>query len=222
MIKIIESTQSAVILSDLIQVCMVFVTFLAVLVALFQESLRHFFNRARLKLELNLTPPDCHQIDLTNQNTGQFICKCIYLRIRVSNISKVTANNVEMVASNLWQIQNSNKTIVKTFLPMNLRWSHTHPIKVTIPTKSFRFCDLGPIRSLNDNVILRFDMETQPNPVSGGVLPNIINPGKYELEILLTGENVIPDITKWEVVVPNTWSNDENTMLNLIKVKRVE
>jgi hypothetical protein len=64
-------------------------------------------------------------------------------------------------------------------------------------------------------------METQPNPVSGGVLPNIINPGKYELEILLTGENVFPEITKWEIVVPDRWSDDEDTMLDLIKVKRV-
>jgi len=45
---------------------------------------------------------------------------------------------------------------------------------------------------------------------------------RNEFKILLTGENVTPEITKWEVVIPNTWSNDEDTMLNLIKIKRVE
>ncbi len=205
---------------DRIQILMVIATFLAVLIALFQENIKRYFDIVRLTLEINLTPPDCHQIDITNEINGQFICKCIYLRIRVTNIGDITARNIEILASNLWRIENNTRTIVKTFLPMNLRWSHTHPTQVTMPTKSFRFCDLGPVRLLNNNVILKFDMETQPNPVSGGVYPNIIFPGKYILEILLSGENVYPEITHWEIAIPDKWSNDEDTMLKEIKIKK--
>jgi len=208
-------------LSDKIQIMMVVSTFLAVLVALFQENLKRHFDRVKLKLEINLSPPDCHQIDLTDP-MGNFMCKCIYLRVRVSNLCDITARNAEIIVSNLWRVENNEKSIVKTFLPMNLRWSHTHPTKVTIPPKSFRFCDLGPVRPLENSIILKLETETQPNPVSGNVYPNIINPGEYILELLLSGDNVIPKLTKWNISFENNWSNDEKTMLERIKISQVK
>ncbi len=220
---VVQTTESAPIcvsLSDWIQLGMVLVTFFAVIIALFQERIRQKFNRASLNLGINLVAPDCHLIDLTDPS-GKFVCKCIYLRIRVSNVGNITANDVEVIASNLWKTEAGNRILVKTFLPMNLRWSHTHPTKVTIPTRSFRFCDLGPIRPLNNIVILKFDTEVQPNPVSGGVYPNILESGIYELELLLTGDNVNPVLSRWEVIVPDVWTDIEDKMLDLIQVRRI-
>lgn len=214
-------TLNGVTLNDKIQILMVVVTFLAVVVALFQENIRRYFDRVKLKLQINLEPPDCHQIDLTDQINGAFISKCIYLRIRVTNIGDKTARDVEILASNLWKIEDSGNKKVKTFLPMNLRWSHSHPIKVTIPPKSFRFCDLGPIRPLGNRIILRFDMETQPNPVSGGVYPNIIDSGTYLLEVLLSGDNIYPQVIRWKIEIPNVWSDDETEMLTKIKINQL-
>lgn len=208
-------------LGDKIQIIMVIVTFMAVVVALFQEKIKRYFDRVKLKLQIILEPPDCHQIDLSDQITGRFISKCIYLRIRVTNIDDKTARDVEILASNLWRITDGKQFKVFTFLPMNLRWSHSHPIKVTIPPQSFRFCDLGPVRPLEDKVILKFDMETQPNPVSGGVYPNVIFSDVYILEVLLSGDNTYPLLTKWKIEVPNEWADNESEMLSKIKVEQI-
>lgn len=197
-------------------------TFCAVLVALFQEKIKDWFNQSKLQLEINLNPPDCHQIDLTDQQTGQFISKCIYLRIRVTNTSAKTASNVEILASNLWkQKTNGDYKIVKTFLPMSLRWSHLHPRTETIPPQSFRFCDLGPVRPVNNRSVFKFDMIVQPNPVSGGVFPNIIDAGKYKFELLITGDNTKPKLTTWIFEFLDKWSNDEDKMLERIKIRKI-
>ncbi|MFZ2226551.1 MAG: hypothetical protein WA064_03780 [Candidatus Moraniibacteriota bacterium] len=195
------------------------ITFLAVLVALFQEKIKDWFNLAHLDLDINMNPPDCHQIDLTDQN-GVFISKCIYLRIRVVNTKGKAAKNVEIIASNLWEYNNNRYEIVKTFLPMNLKWSHLGRVKEIIPPKSFRFCDLGPIRPFQRGVILKLATIVQPNPVSGGVLPNVIEAGKYKLELLISGDNTKPKVYTWTVEFLDQWSNDETTMLERINIEK--
>jgi hypothetical protein len=204
-----------------IQVALTIATFLAILIALFQEKIKNWFNRANLSVEIRLNPPDCHQIDLSDQQTGHFVSKSIYIRIRVTNDSENNmAKNVEIIASNLWKLQGKKREIVKWFLPMNLVWSHLHPITVTIPPKSFRLCDLGAFRPLFDgNTRFRFDTVVQPNPVSNGNIPNIIESGRYLLEIIVSGENVKPGTIYWELEFKKDWSDDEDKMLKRIAIK---
>lgn len=205
-----------------IQVALTIATFSAVLVALFQEKIKDWFNRAELSVEIRPNPPDCHQIDLTNQQTGQFVSKSIYIRIRVTNESKdKLAKNIEIIASNLWKLQGRKKEIVKWFLPMNLVWAHSHPVTVTIPPKSFRLCDLGSFRPLFDgDTRFMFSTEVQPNPVSGGHIPNIIESGKYLLEVITSGENVKPETIYWEIEFKRDWSDSEDEMLKRISIKK--
>lgn len=204
-----------------VQVVLAVITFLAVIVALFQEKIKDFFNSARLKLEINLKPPDCHQIDLTNQVNGQFISKCIYLRIRVTNVWGKTATNVEIMAANMWKLKSNKEEAIKSFLPMNLRWSHLHRVAEAIPPKSFRFCDLGAIRPLNGKVVLWLDTIAQPNPVSGGVIPNRIEAGEYKLELLISGGNTNPEVTSWKIKFSDQWSDDENEMMKRIRISKL-
>lgn len=202
-----------------VNIILAIITFLAVLVALFQERIKDWFNLAHLDLNINLDPPDCHQIDLTDQSRA-FLSKCIYLRIRVINFKGKTAKNVEIIASNLWRYDNDTYNVVKTFLPMNLRWSHLHRAKEVVPPKSFRFCDLGPIRPLQSNVVLKLDTIVQPNPVSGGVLPNVLEAGKYKLELLISGDNTKPKIYTWIIEFSDQWSDDEDIMLERIRIDK--
>ena len=204
-----------------VQIALAVVTGMAVLIALFQEKIKDFLNQVRLKLEINLQPPDCHQIDLSNN--GQFVSKSIYLRIRVQNTSNSkTAMAVEVLMANLWKVQRSGgkNTIVRTFLPMNLRWSHDHPTSTTILPRSFKFCDLGPVRPFGDGVILKLDTITQPNPVSNGKYPNVIEPGSYLFELIISGDNVVPEKSYWNLSVPNKWSDNEKVMLKRIKITK--
>ena len=206
-----------------IQVISIFITGSAVIVALFQEKIKDRFNKANLSVEIRLETPDCHQIDLTNPETGQLVSKSLYIRIRVTNksVDKI-ARNIEIIASNLWFIKNKKRQKVRWFLPMNLVWAHNHPITVTIPPKSFRLCDLGAFRPLFDgNTHFRFDTMVQPNPVSGGHIPNIIESGKYLLEVIISGENVKPETIYWNLEFKKKWSDDESTMFKNVTIDKI-
>lgn len=204
-----------------VQVALAIFTALAVFVALFQEWIKDWFNKAKLSPSIKLRPPDCHQIDLTYQQTGQYAGKSIYIRINVQHVKGKTAKNVEIILS---KVQRENKngrwSVVKKFLPMNLQWSHTHTQTVTIPPQSFRHCDLGSFRQIN--IVNQFLIDTivQPNPVAGGELPNLLSPGKYKFDILLTGDNVIPVFKSWIIEFSPSWSKDQNEMLKkYIRIK---
>lgn len=198
------------------------ITFLAVLIALFQERIKEFFRTAKFDVKINLSPPDCHQIALTNA-TGAHACNSIYIRFRVQHLKGNSAENVEIMLTNFWKIDNDgNREVVHEFLPMNLIWSHFQPrrVDVRIPRKLFRHCDFGYFAPINDDgsVVLKLDTMVQPNAVAGGGVPNIILPGKYEFEITLSGDNARPMVKRWLLEFGENWSEDESEMLESIKI----
>jgi hypothetical protein len=203
-----------------INVILAIITFLAVVVALLQEPIKRFLSRAKIRVEIKKSPPDCHQIMLTNQQNGQPMGYTLYSRIRITNESTInTASNVEVFISHFWKVENrGKKKEIKTFLPMNLKWSHTHEIKTTVLPAFYRYCDFGSFRKVEgSSLLLLLDTIVQPNPVANGVVPNIIEPGEYEFEIVVSGENVPPQIKRWYLKVPDKWNDDESEMLrNLI------
>lgn len=199
------------------------ITFLAVAVALFQEKIKDFFRTARLDVKINLEPPDCHQIALTDPRSGSTICNSIYIRFRVQHLSGDSAENVELMLSNFWRYGgNGSKEVVREFLPMNLVWSHFQPqrIEVRIPKKLFRHCDFGSFRpfTINNGTILKLDTMVQPNTVAGGNLPNVVLPGQYEFEVMISGNNVKPLTKRWSLEFGRAWSEDESEMLGRIKI----
>jgi hypothetical protein len=202
------------------------VTFLALLVALFQERIRKYWNRAVLDMEINLVPPDSHKIALSNQN-GEIVGQTIYVRIKVIHKKGSAGENVEIMPINFWRvIDNNSLSVLKYFLPISLVWSHFHPRTNTIrvPVNLFRHCDFGHfLKSPSGNKsILILDTIVQPNPVADGEIPNVIKPGKYQFELLLSGDNVRALRKKWEIEFEN-WSNDESEMLdNNIKMSEVK
>lgn len=198
-----------------LQVTLTFFTAAAVFIALFQEQIKNWFNRAVLDMKIKTSPPDCHQIDLTNSQTGQYMSKAIYVRIRVTHEKGQIAKNTEIIISKVLKLNRNNKWVkVKSFLPMNLKWSHTGSQTVTIPPKSFRHCDLGSFRQ--NSVVTNFLIDTivQPNAVSNGKIPNLLVPGTYIFECVLSGENIKPQIKKWKISFKPNWSQNEKTMLN--------
>lgn len=204
-----------------INIVLSIITLLAVLVALLQEPIRKFLSKSKIKVEIRKTPPDCHQILLTNQRTGEAMGNTIYSRIRLTNLTRSNpAENVEVFISHFWKINsNESKKEITTFLPMNLKWSHTHEIKSTILPSFHRYCDFGSFRQADKNVFLILDTIVQPNPVSGGKVPNIIEAGKYEFQIDVSGSNIDPVCKRWKLEFNNKWHEDEDKMLKSIIIK---
>jgi len=202
------------------------VTFLALMVALFHEKIRKFWNRCILDMEINLIPPDCHQISLSDQN-GQIVGQSIYIRIKVKHKKGSAGENVEIMPVSFWKINTQNGlSLLKYFLPISLVWSHFQPRRniIRLPVGLFRHCDFGHFvkSSKEDKAVLILDTMVQPNPVAGGEVPNIIKSGKYQFELLLSGDNVKPISKRWELEF-NEWSDEETVMLNKkIKIKEIK
>lgn len=202
------------------------VTFLALLVALFQERIRKYWNRAILDMKINLIPPDSHKIALSNQN-GEIVGQTIYIRIKVIHKKGSAGENVEIMPTNFWRVdEENNLSVLKYFLPISLVWSHFQPRTniIRVPVSLFRHCDFGHFLKTEkgNKAILLLDTMVQPNPVADDEIPNMIKPGKYQFELLLSGDNVKALRKKWEIEFDN-WNDDESTMLNNnIKIKEIK
>ncbi len=188
-------------------------TIMAVIVALFQDWIRRWWNKATLDLSLLLEPPDCHQIRM-NKSNGNAGLEVIYLRVRVNNISQRKAEKVEIMITKLWRITSEGNELVSSFLPMSLKWSHYGTSDQNIPAQTFKHCDIGPVFPLMDGKAkMKFDVVTQPNEVSGGIFPNIINAGKYQFELITTADNARSSKTLWYLEFDGVWVSNEKAML---------
>jgi hypothetical protein len=199
-------------------------TVVAAMIAVFQEPIRRHFIRAILSMDILLTPPDTHQIDGTHPVTGALMGKLLYVRIRVTHLGGRPAENTEIVAAHLWRRANHGSwETVPTFLPLSLAWSHSQPRAATIrvPAGLFRHCHLGRFQPNPDgsgDPVFVFDLIVQPNPVAGGVLPNVLQPGEYRFELVLGGDNTSRITKRWTLKFSGPWSDDETTMLSQIEV----
>lgn len=208
-------------------------TFLVIVVALFEEPLRRYFTRAKLSMFIGKESPDTHQIALTHPQSGAFIGWAIYVRIRVRHRGGSPAENAEIIASDLWRLDGGRRIPVPTFLPMSLKWSHFQPSTITtrIPRNGFRHCDLGALLPsdlfgysppVSGEPRFRLDTMVQPNPVAGGEIPNVLSPGRYEIELRLTGDNVRTVAERWIIVFEAAWSDDAQTMIDRLHIEKAK
>lgn len=196
------------------------VTFLVFLGALFQERIRKYWNRSILDMKINLVPPDCQQIDLsyqieiTDTMKPKFIEKSIYIRIKVEHKKGSAGENVEIMPINFWRVNSMNElSKLEHFLPISLLWSHFRQPIIRVPVDLFRHCDFGHFVNREGKPLLILDTAVQPNMVANNEIPNQIKYGKYQFELLLSGDNVRAIRKKWEIEFYE-WSDDEKIMLN--------
>lgn len=195
---------------------------LAVIAAVFQEPIRQRWNRAQLRIEIRTVPPDTHQINLTHPVTRRFISKAIYVRARVLHVRGGVATNAEVIVSDVWRVAHGSRDRVATFLPLPLTWSHLQPStsSIRVPVSLFRHCDLGRFEPDSRNIaVFRFSTIVQPNPVAGDVVPNLLPPGDYEFELLLSGDNTNTLRQRWGLSFTPFWSDDESVMLGSVRIE---
>ena len=184
-------------------------TLLAVITALFKEQLVRLWRRPRLEARVRLSAPDCHKTQMTlfDRSTG-----CYYFRLWVENTGNQRAEKVQVFLSELSRRHADGSFVEeKSFLPMNLRWSHSQlsPLGSEIFAEGIsprmgKHCDLGHIVDPSRRVafgvnlpnlsagktILELDLEVAPN-----TLTHFVPPGVYRLEMRLAAANAEP-VTK--------------------------
>jgi len=210
-------------------------TLLALIVALFKEELVGLWRRPKLQARIRLSAPDCHKTEMTlyDKNTGAVLERsdCYYLRSWIENTGNQRAEKVQVFVSKLFRRHADGSFVEdKSFLPMNLRWSHSQPTPLGpeifaegISPQMGRHCDLGHILDPSKRTrfginlpsvpsgktILELDLEIAPN-----TLTHLIPPGVYRVELKLAAANVKPLTKIIEINHTGDWYIDENKMFS--------
>lgn len=191
----------------------IFLGLVALIIAFAQQHINKFFGATKLNSSIRLRSPDCHYIELTDQSGSTY--PSYYVRIKITNEGKNVARSVEIMVNKCWQIkEDGTKEELKKFLPMNLLWSHYRGITMSrILPSHFRHCDIGSFRLTPDSkVIFKIDTAVQPNRVEGGEYPNILHAGKYQLDLIIGGDNVSTFQQSYIVSFNDNFYASENEM----------
>ena len=207
----------------------------AVAVALFKDEFQRWRRKPSLRVSIALAPPDCHKtfIPYEIQKIGLTFpqADCYYLRIRVKNVGKTRAEQVQVFGAKLSKRHADNIfKEVESFLPMNFRWTHgrhgTNEPEIFaegISPKMGKHCDLGHIvdpkhredfghklhNVKDDECLLALDLEVEPNTLS-----HLIPPGVYRLELRVAAANCQPVSHTFEINLTGKWSSDQAEMFS--------
>ena len=135
-------------------------------------------------------------------------------RIRVSHKRGPAAENVEVLITRLWRVEDSRAELVESFLPLSLRWANRTPPTATerVPKGLFRHCDVCAFASTQvGETWVQFTTLVQPNPVGNIGYPNVLQAGDYEFELKMSGDNLQPVTKRWALSFDSSWSNDAAT-----------
>jgi hypothetical protein len=210
-------------------------TFIAVVVALFKEELVRLWRRPVLNARIKLAAPDCHKTQMTifDPKTNSVLdqAECYYFRLWVSNIGNHRAEKIQVFVSKLLR-RHADGSFVEdnSFLPMNLRWSHSQLssngpeiFADGISPQMGKHCDFGHIIDPSKRVmfghdlpavtagktILAMDLEMAP-----ATLSHLIPPGVYRFELKLASSNSEPITKIIEITLTGNWFQDESKMFS--------
>lgn len=132
-------------------------TLLLAVVAVFQDKIRNYLTRPKLKLEIQPSPPDCMRTSFPlptpiHDSTGQSIGEtridipCYYFRLRVTNTGNCEAREVEVFAKDLKRFNGPKWETVGRFAPMNLLWSNVRkPFLPILSPNIPKHCDVAHV-----------------------------------------------------------------------------
>ena len=209
------------------------VTFGAVVVALFKDSVARRYRRPKLEISIRPEPPDCAKNFLSyevQRTAYTYVTATVfYLRLWVVNHGRGRAEKVQVYAANLSRkAADGSFRRVESFLPMNLRWSHGPPPPLGpeifadgISAGMGRHCDLAHVvdpkstaevgESRPDVEVgiptLALDLEVAPNSRN-----HVVAPGTYRLDLRIAASNCAPIARTVEIAVTGKWFDEEARM----------
>lgn len=219
-------------------------TFTAVLVALviavFGESLKAWWIGPNLRIEFNECPPDCHR---TQFRDGTPV---YYFRFRVINDGRSAAKQCEGVVE-LLSYFNSDSRLYEAerdFSHINLNWSSTFKDPELAGLRIFRtlnprriiHCDLGHIPAVGsaeqenpswrncswfqegDQKALKFFFDYAISPFSQIAY---LRPGKYRLGIAIYAENARTVRKKFDIFWSGNWGDRQEQMFDEFSITDV-
>lgn len=196
-------------------------TSLAVLVALFRESLFLWWREPALDVQCRMRSPDCNRMDV---NIAEQSFPAYYLRLWVKNTGRTTAIRVQLFVAEVY-LKEADGVFreVKRFLPMNLRWSHGDKIfSDGIAPGMGQHCEFGNITPVNFPSCFprppglppnktRLELETEAKNVQA---TSSLGPGEYKLRLKLAASNTRPKDVWLAINFLGDWYDSEDQMFS--------
>jgi hypothetical protein len=207
---------------------------LLAILAVFQDKIRNWLTRPRLKVQAKTQPPLCRKTwwmhpwppgDLrydANKVEAEYF-PCYYFGLEISNVGNMAASNVEVYASSLTRKRADEEfEPVSRFTPMNLKWAHEHTVYLPLLSpKMFKFCAVGHIIApaqrkrvghdlpgvADDQGLLALDLQEEPT-----MKGYLVEPGQYRLTLVVTAANSTPKQCEIEFVFSGDWYDSEEEM----------
>lgn len=191
-------------------------------IAIFGEDIRRWRNRPKLSVSIKMEPPDCVEVPALTALFGASVrWPAYWLRLFVKNCGNTSATSVEVYARELRAKGIDGMKRVKTFPPMNLKWSHGGGGCLShIAPGTGKHCGLGhmfdpksrggmgiPSGYDHNNNALAIALIEELNHHG-----HVIGPGEYELDITISAENARPVEKTLGVFIAKTWYSDEMVM----------
>lgn len=219
---------------------------LLAIAAIFQDKIRSYITRPVLHVAISTKPPDSHKTRMRYSPEYQGgvsvlpspgdprswpreqVIDTYYFRLRVSNSGNQKAESVEVFATELRKQQaDQTYSIVESFLPMNLVWSHYGNILFpAISPETYKHCDLLHVLNpkgretvsaehrtwpniASDRTVLSFDTAVKPYTLS-----HLVPHGKYHLDILVSAANAKVIKKTLEIILTGEWYDEETDFLS--------
>ena len=216
-----------------------FGTILLAIIAVFKDAILSWYKRPKLKITIDLNPPDCHKTNMKAKEERKIegklwiweaVAECFYFRFKIWNKGSLKAENVEVMITELKKKQATGKFVkVARFIPMNLHWSNYsgNPYMLQISPNIFKHCDFGYI--LNPAKRSQLEMEDDPilqvnssqtifsfsfigKPFTMG---HLIEPGTYKVTVLIAAANAKPIEQSYEIILEGQWFDEPGEMFSL-------
>jgi hypothetical protein len=217
--------------SSLAQWAGAFLTFAAVLVALFKDEVFRRLRRPKLTVRIKPTPPDCLLSPGSTRDPKGNVTwagNTYWLRLWIENAGNRRAEQVQVFVAELQKRDASKKfVVVSDFAPMNLRWSNArdwHNPEIFAPGISHQMgkhCDLcsisdpSPLNPRPGDAMKGYEgqcvgtLQLEVYPTNDR---HRLTPGEYIVKLIVGAANADPVTAYVELNLKGTWSPDLEMM----------
>lgn len=186
----------------------------ALIIAVWGPGLGGIFFKPKLKVSIDMRPPDCFKMMETNS---------YWCRLRVANDGNREATDVEIQLLRLWRVEHGRQIEDHDFLPLNLIWADIEVATMPrIQPRLFKHCALCSTTNVGStNLLLDFRTSVIPKQLRNNVWPSRKPPGHYILNLVASANNAKPVYHSLAIKFAQ-WFDDEGEMFSKGLVIKIE
>jgi len=190
--------------------------FLVAALAIWGDSLKSYFFAPKLEVSVQLQSPYCQRMPAGT-----------WFRVKVENVSRTAAQNVELWIVELRRGSKSN-SLQLDLVPIPLKWTHTgKSVAASINPSFHRYCDFGTLihraggsPPYTENAqAMEFHLLTEPMPSDGSTK---LGASAYHVRLAVTASNSKSRYFCFSFEVPHYFPPTEEEALKVVNLRPAE